>query len=134
MNYGPLSSQPFAGKLTTRELAAFTEDRGSQWTFACRFAPFTIPGLLAIASAIVIGATNLRGASVWLPLVLLGIAAVGTGVFLMCRATPISRISGQPMLRYRVVTLPEGVDEEWVYLDTVSRTYFRITFYPSSFS
>ena len=131
MKYGPLISQPFAGQLNPSELATFTEDRASRWAFERRFAPLTIPGLLSIAFAIVIGATGTRGPAIWLPLVVLGIAAVGTGIALMCRATPISRVSGQPMLRYRLTTPPEGADEEWIYLDTVSRTYFRITYYPS---
>ena len=37
------------------------------------------------------------------------------------------------MVRYRLLTPPEGADDEWVYLDTVSRTYFRIAFYSGAF-
>jgi hypothetical protein len=51
--------------------------------------------------------------------------ALGGVIFWQRKATPVSKISGRPMLKLRRTDASPGVAET-IYVDTESRTYFRM--------
>lgn len=131
MKFGPDSFRPFAGEIEPRELESMTEDIQSLRIFERRYGLAIWVGLIALVGSFFYLWFH-GDARYGIGGLVLGFISLGWGIRHMARNTPVSRISGLPMKRYKLSVTPEGAEEVWIYLDRVSRTYFRYTFSESS--
>ena len=125
-NLQSTTSSQFDGvrEIALSQLEGFTEDKASRRAFARRFLPFSVPPFLVFVGSFILvnrHAIDGRHFFIYGGRALIAIAGV---CFWQIKATPISKISGRPMISLRRTDAPPGV-AEMIYVDTESRTYFR---------
>ncbi len=106
-------------------LAGYTRDKRSEKAFFGPYAYIQVPALLGFVGIIIGGFRGVIHFNFgwWCALILCWIACMGTMVHAY-RSTPRSLRTGESMQRYRNLSAPDGVWEV-IYVDEVSKTYFR---------
>jgi hypothetical protein len=121
------TSSQFDGvrEIALSQLEGFTEDQASRRAFTRRFFPVTVPLIVAYVVIFILGIRHafddlhfiIYWGITWL--------ALGGVLFWQRKATPVSKLSGRPMIKLRRTDAPRGVSER-IYVDPESHTYFRL--------
>ena len=126
-NLPATTSAPFVGvrEIALSQLEGFTEDKASRRAFTLRFLPVTVPLILAYVVIFILGVRHVLDELHFIIYWGSTMLALGGVLFWQRKATPVSKLSGRPMLKLRRTDAPPGVRER-IYVDPESRTYFRV--------
>lgn len=117
------------GTICPDELRGYTLDQRARWMFLLRYAPYSFTAI--VLGWLVIQYATTDSTPIWVSScgLLAAFALHGFGMVRYFNGTPVSRVTGLPMQRYKVVpSKPTAIDDR-VFICHVSKTYFRLTWY-----